>query len=131
MITIRETGTLNCLRIADLAAERCLRDCPPVSSLGDRWLILRGLGDRYFFLSAIDPSHTAHNSPPRQFAICAGKEDLTHFVAPIIPALQDGQLFAESLDGLAAGNKRFQRRAYAASMLCGCVTEGAATGGDS
>src|SRR5579864_8646472 len=44
----------------------------------------------------------------------AGKKDLSYFVAAVIPALQDGQFFAEPLDGLAAGSERFQRRAYAA-----------------
>src|SRR6476646_6134188 len=52
----------------------------------------------------------------------AGKKGLAHFVAAVIPALQDGQLFAEALDGLSAGNKRLQRSAYAGfhALRMGC-----------
>src|SRR5882724_4472110 len=72
-----------------------------------KWIWLRR--KRRFFFSAIDPRHASHNPPPRQFALLAGEKDLAYFVSPVVPALENGQFFAETLCRMAAmGNHQFQ-----------------------
>src|SRR5207237_4993534 len=59
-----------------LVAERLPGDFPLAYSLGGLRLVLRVLGYSHFFLSAIDPCHATHNSPPRRYAMFAVKKDI-------------------------------------------------------